>query len=76
MAGYFNSYGLVADIYQNPQNYLNGTAPYNVTGCINSCVYQLNDTTAAPVCDVAEGTARDSFLWFVSPVFMGIVDVG
>ncbi|KAH9922175.1 uncharacterized protein B0H18DRAFT_1018378 [Fomitopsis serialis] len=63
--GYFNSFGLVADIRANPQNYLNGTAPLNVTGCINSCVYQLNENTAGPVtCDVAEGTARDSFLWY------------
>ncbi|KZT69466.1 carbohydrate esterase family 16 protein [Daedalea quercina L-15889] len=63
--GYFDSYGLVADIYANPQNYLNGTVPLNVTGCINSCVYQVNESTAATVtCDVAEGTARDSFLWY------------
>jgi len=49
-------------MYNNPQNYLNGTAPYNVTGCVNSCVYALNNATA-PVCTVATGTDADSFLW-------------
>jgi len=63
--GLFDSYGLISDIRSHPQNYLNGTAPLNVTGCINSCVYQLNESTAGPAdCTVAEGTARDSFLWY------------
>ncbi|KAH7924946.1 carbohydrate esterase family 16 protein [Leucogyrophana mollusca] len=61
----FNSYGLITDIYNNPQNYLNGTAPLNVTGCVNSCVYNLNESESDPgVCTVAEGTDRDSFLWY------------
>jgi hypothetical protein len=61
----FDSYGLFTDIYNNPQNYLNGTAPLNVTGCVNSCVYQLNESTSDPgVCTTAEGGARDSFMWY------------
>ncbi|KAG2130906.1 carbohydrate esterase family 16 protein [Suillus clintonianus] len=59
----FDSYALFTDMYNNPQNYFNGTAPYNVTGCINSCVYTTN-STAAPTCTVANGTDRDSFLWY------------
>jgi len=63
--GYFDSHGLIADVRANPQNYLNGTAPLNVTGCINSCIYQLNESTSGPAdCTIAEGTARDSFLWY------------
>lgn len=63
--GLFDSYGLISDIRANPQNYLNGTAPLNVTGCINSCVFQLNESTSGTAdCTVAEGTARDSFLWY------------
>ncbi|KZT00213.1 carbohydrate esterase family 16 protein [Laetiporus sulphureus 93-53] len=63
--GIFDSYGLISDIRAFPQNYLNGTAPLNVTGCINSCIYQLNESTSDTAdCTVAEGTARDSFLWY------------
>jgi hypothetical protein len=63
-AASFDSYGLFTDMYNNPQNYFNGTAPYNVTGCINSCVHTMN-STAAPTCTVANGTDADSFLWSV-----------
>ncbi|KAG1736687.1 carbohydrate esterase family 16 protein [Suillus paluster] len=59
----FDSYGLFTDMYDNPQNYLNGTAPYNVTGCIHSCVYALNNASA-PACTIANGTDADSFLWY------------
>ncbi|KAF9803874.1 hypothetical protein IEO21_09547 [Rhodonia placenta] len=63
--GIFNSYGLISDIYYNPHNYLNGTAPLNVTGCARSCIFQVNESTSGPSdCTVAEGTARDSFLWW------------
>ncbi|PCH43141.1 carbohydrate esterase family 16 protein [Wolfiporia cocos MD-104 SS10] len=63
--GIFDSYGLVADIHAYPQNYLNGTAPYNVTGCIRSCILQINESTSdLGDCTIAEGTARDSYLWF------------
>ncbi|KAH7909673.1 carbohydrate esterase family 16 protein [Hygrophoropsis aurantiaca] len=61
----FDSYGLITDIYNNPGNYLNGTAPLNVTGCVNSCVYNLNESESdTGDCTVAEGTDRDSFLWY------------
>ncbi|KAH7890290.1 carbohydrate esterase family 16 protein [Phlebopus sp. FC_14] len=61
----FDSYGLFTDMYNNPQDYLNGTAPLNVTGCVNACVYGRDESTYdLGVCTVAEGTARDSFLWY------------
>ncbi|PAV23314.1 carbohydrate esterase family 16 [Pyrrhoderma noxium] len=62
--GLFDSHGLFSDMYTNPQNYLNGTAPLNVTGCINSCVFPLNQSDATPTCTTVSGTDRDSFLWF------------
>ncbi|KAN0082890.1 carbohydrate esterase family 16 protein [Tylopilus felleus] len=59
----FDSYGLFADIYNHPGNYLNGIAPLNVTGCVNSCVYTLNESTSATVnCTVAQGSTQDSFM--------------
>ncbi|KAF9233570.1 carbohydrate esterase family 16 protein [Melanogaster broomeanus] len=61
----FDSYGLFTDIYNNPTKYLNGTAPLNVTGCVNSCVYNLNESTGDPgACTTATGTDRDSFMWY------------
>ncbi|EGN96374.1 carbohydrate esterase family 16 protein [Serpula lacrymans var. lacrymans S7.3] len=61
----FDSHGLFTDMYNHPQNYLNGTAPLNVTGCVNSCIFALNESTGdAGDCTVAEGTDRDSFLWY------------
>ncbi|KAG1838391.1 carbohydrate esterase family 16 protein [Suillus subalutaceus] len=59
----FDSYGLFTDMYNNPENYFNGTAPYNVTGCIHSCVYTV-DSTAEPACTITNGTDADSFLWY------------
>ena len=53
-------------MYQNPSVYLNGTAPLNVTGCVQPCVYALNASTARPTsCTIVNGTARDSYLWYV-----------
>ncbi|KAF8132832.1 carbohydrate esterase family 16 protein [Boletus edulis] len=61
----FDSYGFFTDVYNHPGNYLNGTAPLNVTGCIDSCVYALNESTSDPGdCTVAEGSAQDSFMWY------------
>ncbi|TDL28575.1 carbohydrate esterase family 16 protein [Rickenella mellea] len=60
--GLFDSYGLFSDMIAHPANYLNGTAPLNVTGCANSCVFPLGGQTS--VCTVAKGAARDSFLWW------------
>lgn len=53
-------------MHARPALYLNGTAPLNVTGAVDACVFQLNESTSDPgVCTVAEGSARDSFLWCV-----------
>lgn len=47
-----------------PALYLNGTAALNVTGAIKSCVFQLNENVSdTGDCTIAEGSARDSFLW-------------
>ncbi|KAJ3773828.1 GDSL lipase/esterase [Lentinula raphanica] len=63
--GLFDSYSLFEDMIANPANYLNGTAPLNITGCAHSCVYQLDESTAdTGVCTIANGTDRDSFLWY------------
>ncbi|EPQ56330.1 hypothetical protein GLOTRDRAFT_74924 [Gloeophyllum trabeum ATCC 11539] len=65
--GIFDSYALFHDMYTHPSAYLNGTAPLNVTGCVNSCVFPPNgnvsDASSAS-CTVAEGSDRDSFLWY------------
>jgi phospholipase/lecithinase/hemolysin len=59
----FDSHSLFLDMYQNPAQYLNGTAPLNVTGAVNACVFTIgganNTCTTAP-----PGTDRDSYLWF------------
>ncbi|KIJ22627.1 carbohydrate esterase family 16 protein, partial [Sphaerobolus stellatus SS14] len=60
--GLLDSHSLFADMFAHPQLYLNGTAPLNVTGAVNSCVFDLNSNNNT--CTVAQGTARDSFLWF------------
>jgi len=61
----FDTHALFTDMYDNPQSYLNGTAPLNVTGCVNSCVYALNESTADPgTCTTATGSDADSFLWY------------
>ncbi|KAJ4480570.1 GDSL lipase/esterase [Lentinula edodes] len=63
--GLFDSYSLFEDMIANPATYLNGTAALNITGCAHSCVYQLNESTAdTGICTIANGTDRDSFLWY------------
>ncbi|KAF9065311.1 GDSL lipase/acylhydrolase [Rhodocollybia butyracea] len=63
--GFFDSYSLFEDMLAHPAEYLNGTAPLNVTGCSHSCVFQLNEPTSdTGACTIATGAARDSFLWF------------
>ncbi|KAF5313555.1 hypothetical protein D9758_018922 [Tetrapyrgos nigripes] len=47
---YFDSHSLFQDIFDHPENYLNGTAPFNIAGCIT--------------CSGAQGTDQDSYLWF------------
>ncbi|KZV77131.1 carbohydrate esterase family 16 protein [Peniophora sp. CONT] len=61
--GLFDSHALFTDILDNPGAYLNGTAPYNTTGCVNSCVYQVDEGDETPVCTFATGSDRDSFVW-------------
>lgn len=49
----------------HPSLYLNGTAPLNTTGAVSSCVFALDESTSDPgACTIANGTARDSFVWF------------
>jgi len=60
--GIFDSHGLFADMFAHPAAYLNGTAPLNVTGSVNACVFQPGGSVGT--CTTATGTARDSFLWF------------
>lgn len=50
----------------HPALYLNGTAPLNVTGSINQCVFGLDGEPAGGACPNAttDGAIRDSFLWF------------
>ncbi|KAI0093238.1 GDSL lipase/esterase [Irpex rosettiformis] len=63
--GYFDSFGLFSDMLANPKNYLNGTAPLNVTGAVHACVFDLNESTSGTSdCTIATGSAVDSFLWY------------
>ncbi|KAK7680179.1 hypothetical protein QCA50_016688 [Cerrena zonata] len=55
--GLFDSNSLFQDMFDHPANYLNGTAPLNVTGSISSC------PVGAP-CTLVSGTDRDSYLWY------------
>ncbi|KAF2725904.1 carbohydrate esterase family 16 protein [Polychaeton citri CBS 116435] len=49
-------YQLILDIYNNPTEYLNGTAPANVTSYNNHC------TADGSQC--VQSTSPDSFLWY------------
>jgi len=51
-----DTYGLFEDMYHNPERYLNGTAPLNVTGVVYSC-----DVSGA-ACQKA--SSPDSYLWY------------
>ncbi|KAK0456021.1 GDSL lipase/esterase [Armillaria borealis] len=61
--GIFDSHALFTDMYNNPSEYLNGTAPLNVTGAVVSCVYPEGSDNSS-VCTTAYGSDRDSFLWY------------
>ncbi|KAL4254644.1 SGNH hydrolase superfamily protein [Abortiporus biennis] len=64
--GLFDSHGLISDIIAHPTIYLNGTAPINITGAVNSCIFQLNESDSDHGdCTVATGSDADSFLWYV-----------
>ncbi|KZV88125.1 carbohydrate esterase family 16 protein [Exidia glandulosa HHB12029] len=62
----FDSHALFTDMFIHPELYLNGTAPLNVTGSINECVFELNGGPVGGACPNAttDGAVRDSFLWF------------
>ncbi|KAL1747183.1 GDSL lipase/esterase [Schizophyllum fasciatum] len=63
--GLFDAHALFADMYNNPADYLNGTAPLNVTGAVHACVYEEGQSTSDPVeCTTVQGTDRDSYLWY------------
>ena len=48
----------------HPENYLNGTAPLNVTGSIISC-------PAGQECTIVNGTDKDSYLWWAFHMYDG-----
>jgi phospholipase/lecithinase/hemolysin len=54
----FDVNSLMTDIWSNPADYLNGTAPLNVTGVIDNCDVEGNN------CVTVNGTDRDSYAWF------------
>ncbi|PYI07368.1 SGNH hydrolase [Aspergillus sclerotiicarbonarius CBS 121057] len=49
-------YGLISDIYYNPSQYLNGSAPANVTGYDHHCNVAGTECQTLP--------SPDSFLWY------------
>lgn len=53
----YNVNGLMTDIHSNPAQYLNGTAPLNVTGTSKTCA-----TVSGQNCTV--NASPDSFMWF------------
>lgn len=46
----------MTDIYNNPSEYLNGTAPLNVTGVVHRCDSTGANCTTNPI--------PDSFMWY------------
>ncbi|KAL0959375.1 hypothetical protein HGRIS_014628 [Hohenbuehelia grisea] len=68
--GLFDSHSLFQDMFNRPSAYLNGTAPLNVTGAVNACVFPEQGQPGDPFCTVAQGTDRDSFLWYVPGYFV------
>jgi len=50
-------YSLLTDIYDNPAQYLNGTAPPNVTGVVHEC--EVSNSSACTT-----NASPDSFLWY------------
>ncbi|KAF7419667.1 hypothetical protein PC9H_002259 [Pleurotus ostreatus] len=59
----FDSHSLFQDMFDQPSLYLNGTAPLNVTGASEACVFPLDGEPGTPVCTTTLGADRDSFLW-------------
>lgn len=73
LLGIFDSHSLFADMFAHPSLYLNGTAPLNITGAVQACVFELNESTSdTGSCTIAQGTDRDSFLWCVHIAFLSL----
>lgn len=53
---HFDVDALMTDMYHNPVDYLNGTAPLNVTGVANQCGVTGGNCTLA--------ASPDSYLWY------------
>ncbi|KAL0580634.1 RuvB ATP-dependent DNA helicase pontin [Marasmius crinis-equi] len=60
----FDSHSLFQDMIDNPSLYLNGTAPLNVTGVVNACIFEVNNPNNPNCTTVPPGPERDSYLWF------------
>ncbi|KAJ8080495.1 hypothetical protein PM082_017328 [Marasmius tenuissimus] len=60
----FDSHSLFQDMIDNPSLYLNGTAPLNVTGVVQECVFEINQPNSSVCTVVPAGPERDSYLWF------------
>ena len=74
LLGLFDSYGLFSDMLAHPQNYLNGTGPLNITGAVQSCVLNINESTShTGDCNIATGTDVDNYLWWVWYHFISIL---
>lgn len=54
----YDVHALLTDVYHNPKNYLNGTAPLNVQGVSHVCNLQGGNCTTAGVKE------RDSYMWY------------
>lgn len=37
-------------MYHTPQNFLNGTLPFNVTGSVSPCIYEVNGGPVGGAC--------------------------
>ncbi|KAE9405297.1 hypothetical protein BT96DRAFT_988578 [Gymnopus androsaceus JB14] len=61
--GVFDSFGLFLDMFNDPKNYFNGTAPLNVTFPIRSCVCHL-DSDEVICTEVESEHERDSYMWW------------
>lgn len=69
-SGVFNSYGLLNDITDRPQLYLNGTIPFNVTGSVNPCIYLTDGTSLGCTVEAKNEAEWDSFVWCAWSTFL------
>ncbi|KAH8102708.1 GDSL lipase/acylhydrolase, partial [Cristinia sonorae] len=61
--GIFDSHTLLNNIMDNPAQFLNGTAPFNVTGSANPCPFPV-DGTQPIFCTLVNSTDQDSYVWY------------